>query len=247
MKTVILSAGKGERMYPLTESQPKILLPVGGAPFMDYILSWLRKNGLREIFLNLHHHGAKIRNHLKKKPHFIKHFSYEKKLKGTAGALLGFRKCLTGNFLLIYGDGVSDISLRNFVKFHINKKAILTMLVRRVKNPSRFGIVRLKKHRVLDFREKPESKNFGNWANSGIFALSDKMFSYLTRKVFPVDFGKDIIPLLLKNGEEICAYPLPGDKHFLDIGIMRDYLRANSLIEGKKLKWLRNLACREDE
>jgi len=177
MKAVILAAGKGKRMRPLTKSLPKPLLIVGGRSFLDHIFSALPKV-VNEVIIVIGYRGNKIKqtigeNYLGRKVEYIT----QKKLNGTGPALLLSKKYFNNNqkdrFLIIYGDEVlkkSDIQRCLEFKF--------SWLCRKAKNPKKSGIVTLAKDgRILEVQEKPKQPK-SNLAGAGLMVVDTDIFKF---------------------------------------------------------------------
>jgi len=149
---MILAAGEGTRLRPLTLETPKVLLPVGGRPLIEHTLAWLRSHGIREIAINLYHLGDKIKDFLGDGSHFGVKISYseEEKLLGTAGGAKRMAHLLLPNpqspipspqsptpspFVVIYGDVLTNFNLTAMLQFHREKSALATLALFRVPSP----------------------------------------------------------------------------------------------------------------
>ena len=118
MKAVLLAAGKGERLKPLTENLPKVMISINGKPILEYHIEMLANAGTTDVFINLHHLPEKIMEYFKdgKKWGLKIQYSYEPEILGTAGAVKKLEKELRpGPFLVIYGDNFLKINYRDFI------------------------------------------------------------------------------------------------------------------------------------
>jgi len=124
MKAIILAAGHGTRLRPLTDRLPKVMLPLNDKPLIYYQIKWLKNNGIREIAINLHHLPMKIKEYLDKNDFGVKiTYSYEKNIMGTAGAVKKLQQFFGNDpFLIFYGDNVTDLNLKKLISFHEGKK-----------------------------------------------------------------------------------------------------------------------------
>jgi len=124
MKAMILSAGVGSRLFPLTDQLPKPMLPVGNRPALEYLVDLCTKNGITDIKMNLHYLPEEIDSYFQDGSKFGANISYslEKNLTGTAGAVKRAAKFLNDTFLVLSGDGYTDIEIKEMYDF--NKKII---------------------------------------------------------------------------------------------------------------------------
>jgi len=230
MKTLVLSAGLGTRLGPLTRNLPKPMLPLGGKPLLEHIIELLRQHGITDVALNLHHKPDVILRHFGSGEAWGMRlrYSYEATLLGSAGtALRQLAWVYPDPFLLYYGDVYSDIDLTDLIEQHRAGNALATIAVNPVDDPTRCGIVEFdEERRVRRFLEKPATDQvFSNWANSGIYILQPEVLRYVTD--IPSDFGSDIFPRLLESGQPVNVYPCTGC--VIDIGTPENYQRAQQL------------------
>lgn len=226
-RAVILCAGEGRRLLPLTATCPKPLLSVAGRPALDYALELCRFHGLTEIAINLHHCPQAIPEHLGDGAAFGLHirYSYEEVLLGSAGALEPLRDFLDRPFFVLYGDVLTNMDLTAMWKYHRRRGGMGTMALYRVPDPERCGLVELDPDgRVRRFEEKP-ARPSGNLANAGIYVLEPEVLDYLPEKR-PCDFGQDFFPLLLRSGVALYGYPLAPEEYLIDIGTPENLARA---------------------
>src|SRR5262245_60509321 len=147
MKAVILAAGAGTRLRPLTDSCPKPMLPIAGRPLLARTLDWLRANGVAEVALNLHHLPDVVRAGLGDGDAWgmTLRYSYEPELLGTAGAVRTIADRYPGwfdqTFLLLYGDMLIDIALEDLLASHCADGAALTLALKHTTTPQTQGMV----------------------------------------------------------------------------------------------------------
>ncbi len=227
-KALVLAAGEGTRLRPLTYILPKPLNPVCNVPVMQYIILKLKEVGVEEIYINLHHKGEYIERYfgdgsqLKVRLRYLK----EDELSGTAGALKKLSWFFEdGPFIVIGGDDLIEFDLQKLVEFHISKNAIATIGLYKVDDPRHYGIVITDEEgKILEFQEKPlpqEAKS--DLANTGVYVFSPEIFRYIPE--IPYDFGKQVFPKLVKAGEPFYGMQLDG--FWVDIGNLKTYMYAN--------------------
>ena len=235
MKAMILAAGEGTRLRPLTLDTPKVMLPIAGKPLLEYILDWLRFYEITEIAINLNHLPKVVMDWLGDGDRFGINITYsvEDTILGTAGALTRLRDFFDDTFVLIYGDMLTDLNIPSLLEFHQIKRALATVVLMEVENPSSYGIVEVDEEcRILRFVEKPApGTTSSNLANAGVYMLQPEVIDYIPRDTF-YDFGYDLFPLLLSEGARLFGYATTDS--FLDTGTMENYRCAErDLLEGK--------------
>lgn len=197
MKAMVLAAGLGTRLRPLTFELPKPMVPVLDRPVMAHIVDLLDRHGYDDIVANLHYFPDTIRGY------FGDRLTYreEPELLGTAG---GVRNCADfldgGPFLIISGDALTDIDLGAFVARHKAAGGIGTLAVKRVPDTREFGVVLHDADgRITGFQEKPDpAEALSDLGNCGIYLFEPEIFDYFPRRPF-VDWAKDVFPALLEH------------------------------------------------
>ena len=230
-KAMIMAAGVGSRLEPLSSVVPKPLVPLTNVPTMDILLNHLSKNGIKSVIANTFFKADSI------KQHYVEHnfnmnidFIKEEELSGTAG---GVKKCQfffdkNQDFIVMSGDGLSDIDIKNAYLNHQKSNSIVTIVVKEVeyKEVSKYGIiVPDDKGYVKSFQEKPgiqEAKS--NLANTGIYIFNYKIFDYIPANNF-YDFAKNVFPSLMSEGTPINTYIHKG--YWSDIGSIDQYKQSN--------------------
>ncbi|HEU4327921.1 MAG TPA: NDP-sugar synthase [Roseiflexaceae bacterium] len=225
MKALVLAAGAGTRLRPLTDTCPKPMLPVAGRPLLEHTLRWLRRYGVTEAALNLHHLPEVVRNGLGDGARFDMRLRYahEPKLLGTAGAMRNFPNFFDEPFLVIYGDLLLDLDLEDLIGFHRDNGALMTLALKRTDTPHSQGMIEIDgSGRVLRFVEKPQTWDGGDTANAGVYVCQPEV-AWRVPPGFS-DFGHTIIPALLRAGEPVFGRALRG--YLLDIGTPAAYEQA---------------------
>lgn len=227
MKAIILAAGEGTRLRPLTWDRPKPMLPLGGRPLIGHLVALLREHGVSDVAVNLHHRPEAIPAYLGDGSSFgVKvTYSYEATLLGSAGAVKKLEPFFDESFFVIYGDVLTDIDLTALAACHLERRAALTMALHEADEPSRCGIAEVDTGGMVQrFQEKPPPQEvFSPWANAGVYAAEPSILRFIPEDSF-FDFGSQLIPLLLEAGEPIGAYL--SDSYFLDIGSLERYEQA---------------------
>jgi mannose-1-phosphate guanylyltransferase/mannose-1-phosphate guanylyltransferase/phosphomannomutase len=236
MKAMIMAAGVGSRLMPLTATMPKPMAPIVGRPVMQYSVELLKRHGITDIIANLHYLPDIIRNHFKNGQDFgVKmEYSFEEKLLGTAGGVKNNQWFLDGNtFVILSGDALTDINLTEMYDFHKKKGALATIALKLVEDVTQFGVVALDENeKIKAFQEKPKKEDaLSNLANTGIYIFEPEVFNYIPKNKF-CDFGKELFPLLVEN--DMPFYGWETSAYWSDIGSFETYKEAQfDLINGK--------------
>lgn len=238
-KAMILAAGEGTRLRPLTLETPKPLLPVGDIPVVIRQLQWLKSHGVGTIAINLYHIGEKIEAELGDGSRFgMKiYYSNEETLLGTAGGLKRMETIFDSTFFIAYGDILTDLSLTEMAAFHREKNALVTIALFETQTPWEVGVVELEEDgRVISFTEKPpRGTEKGNLSNGGIYVAEPDIFNYIPESGYS-DFGFDIFPKLLTENRKMYGYTLKPDDYLIDIGTLGKYRKANDDMKAGKVK-----------
>jgi len=197
MRAMVLAAGLGTRLRPLTYEITKPMVPVLDRPVMEHILDLLDRHGFEEVVANLHYFPETIREY------FGERLSYhhEPELLGTAG---GVRACAeffgSEPFLVISGDALTDIDLTALAERHRSTGAIATLAVKKVPDTREYGVVlHDDAGRITGFQEKPAPEEaLSDLGNCGIYVFDPRIFDYFPERPF-VDWAKDVFPALLAS------------------------------------------------
>lgn len=228
MKAMILAAGEGTRLRPLTGAVPKPMIPVVGKPLLAWTLEWLATQGVEEAAINLYHRPQSIPDFFGDDYAGIRlHYFFEDTLRGTAGGVRGARALLAdAPFFVIYGDNLIHADLRRLADFHAAHDGPATLALFRHPNPTAAGIVATDETgRITRFVEKPPlDQVFADTANAGVYVLDPAVLDAIPADG-PSDFGRDIFPELLARGEALYGTLLGGYLH--DTGTPDLYRQAN--------------------
>lgn len=226
---MVLAAGAGTRLRPLTDTVPKPMLPIGGQPLLAHTLRWLHAAGVREAALNLHYLPAVVRDGLGDGSRWGMHLRYnvEHELLGTAGALLPFGDFWDRTFAVIYGDLLLDLDLDALLRFHRQHGALVTIALKPTDTPRSQGMVEEAGGRVLRFVEKPQTwPTEHGTANAGVYIAEPAALRWIPRNR-PSDWGHDIFPALLAADQALMAATVGG--RVIDIGTPDVYRRVQHL------------------
>ena len=231
MKAVILAAGEGNRMRPLTATMPKVMLPIANKPIMEHLLIEAREAGVKEFILIVGYCDQQVRDYFGKGERLGVDISYceQRKQLGTADALKMVESRLDGNFLVMNGDVVVK---RDDISRLVNNHNITTLSVIEVKDPRGLGMVELKKDRVVRIYEKTE-KPPTNMANAGLYLFTPDIHDSIARTA-KSPRGEyeltDSLQLLMEAGQEIACQEI---KDWTDLSYPWNLLSANeSLLAG---------------
>jgi mannose-1-phosphate guanylyltransferase len=226
VRALLLAAGEGRRLRPLTDRVPKCLVPIGGTPLLGIWLQQLEAHGVRAVLVNTHHLARDVEAFLRSWPTTMDVVTaHEPRLLGSAGTVLANRDFVADGepFLIIYADNLSNLDLGKMARFHATHREPLTMGIVPTDRPREKGTVLVDSvGRVVAFEEKADHPR-SNLSNAGVYVASADLFDDL-RAAGPadvLDFGHDILPRLVPR---IIAYPI--DEFMTDIGTPEAYARA---------------------
>ena len=249
MKAMILAAGKGTRVQPITHVIPKPMIPILQKPVMEFLLELLREHGFNEIMVNVSHLAEEIENYFRDGQRFGVQiaYSFEGRIEdgeligqamGSAGGLKkiqNFQPFFDDTFVVLCGDALIDLNLTEAVKRHREKGALASLVTKRVPRDqvSSYGVVVTDDQgRVLSFQEKPSVEEAASdMINTGIYIFEPQIFDYIPSDQ-PFDIGSDLFPRLASAGAPF--YALPMEFEWVDIGKVPDYWQAiRSVLQGE--------------
>ena len=196
MKAMVLAAGLGTRLKPITFEVPKPMVPVLDRPVMAHIVQLLERQGFDELIANLHHYPDSIRGYFGDRLAY----RFEEELLGTAGGVRGVADFFGDEeVVVVSGDALTDIDLNALVGRHRAAGGIATLTVKRVSDTREYGVVLHDEGRITGFQEKPGPEEaLSNLGNCGIYCFSPEIFDYFPEED-PVDWAEDVFPALLDN------------------------------------------------
>ncbi len=238
MDAVILAAGQGTRLKPLTSTKPKPMLPVAGRPILEWDLEALSENNFKKAYIIVGYKKERIIDYFGDEYNGLKiEYIHQKEQLGTAHAISQVKEQMDSDFLVMNGDLIisSDL-IKNLIIKHKKEGPDASMCLVQVKNPSNFGVVSLKENTITDIVEKPESPK-SNLANAGIYIFNKRIFEVIegleksSRHEYEIT---DAIKSMIDSGS-VCGFE--GDGRWIDVGRPQDLLDANEIVlEGEKLK-----------
>lgn len=238
MKAVVMAGGEGSRLRPLTIARPKPMLPVVNRPVLGHILHLLKQHGITDVVITLQYLATQIQDYYGDGKALAMNIEYaiEETPLGTAGSVKHAQALLDGDepFLVISGDALTDFNLTALLRFHRDRKALLTMALYRVADPLEYGVINVREDgRVAQFMEKPSWGGVtSDTVNTGIYVVEPRLLDHLQNGQH-VDWSQDIFPRLLSRGEAVYGYIADG--YWCDIGTLSEYHRANADLLGGRL------------
>ncbi len=256
MKAMILAAGFGTRLFPLTIDRTKPAIPFLGKPLVGYVAEYVARFGFKDVIVNLHHQPESVKKALGDGEAFgVKiHYTLEEpKILGTAGALDNAREYLENEtFLIINGKIITDIDISAAVETHKQSGALATMVLKPNYNRERFTIVETENSLIKGFGNFPELISANKIQNpkskiqnplmfTGIHILEPRVFDYIPRGVY-----SDIVPTFynpaIKNGEKIMAHV--SDGHWFELSTIPRYLDISlAMLDGQAEKIVKGANC----
>ena len=229
MKAMVLAAGLGTRLRPLTYELPKPMVPILGRPVMEHILRLLGRHGFDDVIANLHYFPDLIRDRFGDGSSCGVRLDYrfEPELMGTAGGVRNVRDHFGDEtFLVISGDALTDIDLTALWETHKRTGGIATLALKRVDDPSELGVVIVADDgRIQGFQEKPApAEALSNLGNCGIYVFEPEIFDYFPEREF-VDWAMDVYPKLLE--QDVGFYGHEIEEYWNDVGSLEEYRQGN--------------------
>jgi len=222
-----MAGGEGSRLRPLTSNLPKPMLPVANRPLMEHIIDLLKRHRITDVVATVQFLSSVIRNYFRDGSDLGVSLAYatEEVPLGTAGSVFGAHDLLSGTFLVISGDALTDIDLNEAVEFHHKSGAMATIVLKRMHDPLEFGIVMTDDDgRIQRFLEKPSwGQVFSDTINTGIYVLEPEIFDLIPPDQ-PFDFSSELFPMMLDKGLPIFGYVT--DAYWTDVGTTEAYLQA---------------------
>jgi NDP-sugar pyrophosphorylase family protein len=221
---LILCGGEGTRLRPITYETPKALIPVHGKPLVEHLFDLLKKYGINEVILSVGYMKDKI---IREKPRWDRlgmniTFVEEDRPLGTAGPLRLAKDRLTRTFILSNGDELKDINIMDMYEAHRQSRALATIALTTVEDPSQYGVAKLEGNRIIEFVEKPaRGKAPSNLINAGLYILEPEVAEMIPKGTCSIE--KEIFPKIAKSGR---LYGFPFSGQWFDTGTLERYERA---------------------
>lgn len=222
MNAVIMSGGRGTRLYPLTKDMPKPMVRIIDKPVLEHIIMLLKRHGITEIAITLGYMAESIIAYFDDGSKWGVKLTYyvEDSPLGTAGSVKRTLNFVENDFLVISGDSYCDIDITKAIKFHKAKKSLFTLIAQPKENPVGLGVLEIDENNLVsEFIEKPDSAKT-SLINTGIYLINKQVLSLIPEGFY--DFGRQLIPRLIG---EVYAYVDYG--YWSDIGTLQSYYATN--------------------
>ena len=225
--TIILAGGLGTRLKPVINDLPKCMAPIDGKPFIDFILDYCTRQGLKRFIFCLGHLKEIIIDHLSSRNDCETLFSIEKKILGTGGAIKNAENFICSNqSIILNGDTFVDINFSKLIDWHNDKGSEITLVINKINDPARYGLVNFDhNNKIQSFIEKKEGVKSG-WINSGVYIINNSILESLTEGEY-YSLERDLFPKYLNK--RFFAYQ--NDGIMIDIGTPESYLKSQSIIK----------------
>ena len=225
MRALLLAAGLGTRLRPLTDTTPKCLVPIKGKPLLDIWCEALLAAGVTKLLINLHYKSEQVQQHVdrSKFSEFVETI-YESSLLGTAGTLLANRNFFENqDGILLHADNYCEANISELISAHESRPSNcdLTMLAFRTSTPETCGILEVTENKILQKMYEKSSDDHGNLANAAFYILSKKLISELKNET---DFSNEVIPKYF--GKTLVVET---SETFIDIGTPESYAHAQKV------------------
>jgi len=228
MKAMILAAGFGRRLHPLTDLLPKPMMPLSNKPLLEYIIRYIKQAGIEDVVVNLHHLSNIIKDFLREGiPLGIKiNYTVEKEILGTAGGIKAAEPFLKDDlFFVINSDIAFELDFNDVVQFHKKNNAMITMVLKEDRHVEKYGVIEIdpsyRVRRFLDFGNTSQPGQLKKTLFTGM-----ALFDPCVLKEFPdkgyCDITKEIYPKLIKKDLPLFGYIT--EKYWMDIGNPQNYL-----------------------
>ncbi len=227
-QAMILAAGVGSRLDPLTSQIPKPLCPILGKPVMEHIITLCQKYGFTNLSANTHVMADKVKEQFKNLRERGLHLNlvYEEQLTGVAGGIRSCREYLTDDVILvIMGDALTDVNLDHLYEAHINSDCLVTIGIKEVEDTSQYGVAVLDKNKkVISFQEKPKPEDAkSNLANTGIYFFNKSVLDEIPSKeqIARFDVATDLFQKLMSKNMPMQGINI--NAYWADIGTLKQY------------------------
>lgn len=227
-EAIILAGGMGTRLKSVITEMPKPMAPIGKRPFLEVLLNNLNEQGIQHVILSVGYKHEIISGHFGNNFKNIKlDYAIESEPLGTGGAVsLALKQLSNHSFLMMNGDTLFDVNLKEFCAFHDHHSSDLSIALKSVQNQDRYGLVEIdEKSKIIAFREKQFiSKGL---INGGIYATST---DFITSLSLPSKYSWEK-EVLEKQTQSSKMFGYSSDSYFIDIGIPSDYAKAQVELE----------------
>jgi mannose-1-phosphate guanylyltransferase len=235
MKALFLAGGMGTRLQPLTDNLPKPMVPILNKPLLERTIFNLKKCGISEMVISTCYHPEYIEEYFGNGSKFDLNINYivEENPMGTGGAIKMAEKYFEESFLVFNSDILSDIDLSKMIDFHKSKKALATIAVTEVQDPSMYGVIEYDSNGyAITFKEKPKAEETTSKSiNAGIYIFEPEIFDEIASDR-AVSIERETFPYLLDHNLKISIYK--SGSYWMDIGTIQKYRQAHwDIMSGK--------------
>lgn len=241
MKALLLAAGLGTRLRPITDIVPKCLVPINGIPLLEYWLKNLSQAGVDRFLINTHYRAEQVNRYVKRSPFKDSiELVHEDELLLTGGTLLKNQVCFNdAPFMLIHADNLCFCDFKAFIRSHHQrpKGTVMTMMTFIADEPQKRGIVNLdKKGVVIEFFEKVQNPP-GNLANGAVYIIEPEVIKFLrSMNKAKIDFSTEVLPKYIGK-----INTFQNDVYHRDIGSVEEYALSQVEVVAKELVELRKI------
>ena len=225
MRAVLLAAGLGTRLRPLTDRIPKCLVPIQGKPLLDIWCESLLSSGVEKILINLHYMREVVEEHIQSSSYKRQvQTVFEPVLLGTAGTLVANKEFFKGDDgILVHADNYSEVDVYELIKMHTQRppSCLMTMLAFRTTTPQTCGILEVDNENILQQMFEKSAEDHGNLANGAMYVLSPELVSSLKNEA---DFSNQVIPRFIQR-----IFVVETNKIYIDIGTPETYRLAQEI------------------
>lgn len=237
-KAMLLTAGRGTRLRPLTDNIPKCMVPILGKPLLEHTIEHFRRYGITQIIINLHYLPEVVPAYFGDGGRWGVELTYatEAELLGTAGSVRNSATFFDGPFFVWYGDNLSNCRLDLLWQQHLSQGGVATIALHQREDPTQSGIVGLDSdNRITRFVEKPRlDQIFSHWVNAGIFLLERSVINEIPLAA-PVDFGRDVFPQLLARNHRLYGYQMSNGEDLWWVDTVDDLKRVQSNVSAQMI------------
>ena len=226
-KCILLAAGLGTRLQPITNNTPKCLVEIHGKPLLEHWLILLHKHGITNVLINTHHLSEQISSYIETLDTPLEVIlSYEKDLLGSLGTITSNKNFYKDEecILVANADNLTNINLTKFIKCHFSHNFDATITLMETINPRECGIVEMgNNNEIINYQEKPINPE-NNIANAGVYLFNSSIFKNLGARVGSSDIGHDLLPNLIGQ-----SYGYLLDEFIIDIGTKSSLDKARKI------------------
>ncbi len=229
-EVVVLAGGRGQRLRPYTDVEPKPMLRVGRRPILEFVLTNIKRNGFKDVVIAAGYKSERIKDYFGDGSKLDLNIDYviEEEPKNTAGALIDLKDMLKDDFLVVMGDHLTDMNLRALMEFHKKEEAIVTIALKKVKEAIEYGVVDVEGSVVKGFKEKPI---MAHYINTAIYAMNKEVFNFIEPYT---DIAKDVLPRISKERpNKLKAYI--SEDYWQDVGRVKDYEKMRDIFSAVEL------------